>query len=183
MKLMLWFSSVVDNPYEIKGSITELIRMKVATKLKKFFKTNEILTAKVTEMIPAGFMLDIDMDNITITAFMPNTLAGINRLSEQQNRELVGQKLEVMLETLQQEKGVYVVSRKKYLQSLIPEEIKKLTKDTVYDGVVTGTKDFGVFVEFNGCLTGMIHKLNLHPDWQNRISEIKSGTQIEFYVR
>jgi ribosomal protein S1 len=176
-------SEINDNPYEIKGSITELIRMKVATKLKKYFKTNEVLIAKVTEIIPAGFMIDIDMDNITITAFMPNTLAGINRLTEQQNKELVGQRIAVMLETLQQEKGVYVVSRKKYLQTLIPEQIKKLNKETVYQGVVTGTKDFGVFVEFNGCLTGMIHKLNLHPDWQNRICDIKSGMGIEFYVR
>ena len=176
-------TDVIENPYSIQGSITELIRMKVAQKLKDSFKENDVLYAKVIEIIPAGFLLEIAMDNITVTAFMPNTLAGINRLSEQQNKSLLGTKIEVMLETLQQDKGVYVVSRKKYLQSLIPEEIKKLQKDKVYTGVVTGTKDFGVFCEFNGCLTGMIHKLNLNPDWQDRIHDVKTGMNIEFYVR
>jgi small subunit ribosomal protein S1 len=88
-----------------------------------------------------------------------------------------------MLETLQQEKGVYVVSRKKYLNTIIPEEIKKLKKNNVYNGHVTGTTPFGVFVQFNGCLTGMIHKVNMNPNFKDKIENIKPGTTIEFYVR
>jgi polyribonucleotide nucleotidyltransferase len=29
----------------------------------------------------------------------------------------------------------------------------------------------------------MIHKANVHPEWQERLSEIKPGFQIEFYVK
>jgi len=182
-------TSVEDNPYEIKGSITELIKIEVANKLRSFYRENTSLLAHVTETIPAGFMLDIEMDNINITAFMPNTLAGVNRLTPNQSGSLVGSDISVMLETLQQEKGVYVVSRKKYLQSLIPLEIEKIKADRlvdaekVYTGTVTGTKDFGVFIEFNDCLTGMIHKVNLNPAFQDKITEIESGTVIDFYVR
>lgn len=176
-------TDIVDNPYQICGSITELIKIDVANKLKNYYHDNVALVAKVTEMIPAGFMLEIEMDHINLTAFMPNTLAGVNKLTDYQSRELLGKKINVMLETLQQEKGVYVVSRKKYLQSLIPEEIKKLKRDTVYSGIVTGTKDFGVFIEFNECLTGMIHKVNINPEWQDRITSIQPGTYIEFYIR
>lgn len=186
---------VNDNPFEIKGSITELIKIDVANKLRDFYKDNTALLARVTELIPAGFMLDMEMDNIILTAFMPNTLAGVNRLTQEQTQELVGQDIFVMLETLQQEKGVYVVSRKKYLCSLMIEEIKKLRKikqespEHMFTGTVTGTKDFGVFVEFKldkdteACLTGMIHKVNISPDWQERISEIRPGMLIDFYVR
>lgn len=53
----------------------------------------------------------------------------------------------------------------------------------VYKGHVTGTRDFGVFVEFNECLTGMIHKANVNPEWADRISDIKPGFEIDFYVK
>lgn len=176
-------TDIDDSPYQIKGSITELIKMKVATKLKESYNGGTAILAKVTDMIPAGFMLDIEMDNIIINAFMPNTLAGVNRLTEEKSKDLVGQKFHVMLESLQQEKGVYVVSRKKFLQSLIPDEVKKLKKGEKYEGVVTGTKDFGVFVEFNKCLTGMIYKVNVLPEYQSQLGKIPAGTAIEFYVR
>ena len=185
-------TEIYDNPYQMKGSITELIKLEVANKLRDFYKNSVALTAKVLELIPAGFMLEIEMDHISITAFMPNTLAGVNRLTIEQTEALVGTNIEVMLETLQQEKGVYVVSRKKYLNSLIPLAIEQLrtikteNAETVFDGLVTGTKDFGVFVEFKvgeATLTGMIHKVNINPEWQERLTDIKAGTPIQFYVR
>ena len=188
-EINVMITSVSDNPYEIKGSITELIKMDVANKLRIYFKEEHAILAHVNELIPAGFMLDMEMDNIILTAFMPNTLAGVNRLTSTQTQELLGQDIYVMLETLQQEKGVYVVSRKKYLNSLVSEEIKKIKKlkqdepHHVYTGIVTGTKDFGVFVEFNECLTGMIHKVNITIDWQERIADIKPGMLIDFYIR
>ena len=172
-----------EEPYQLKGSITELIKMKVNDALRDSYNNNTPIIAKVTELIPAGFMLKIEMDNIKIDAFMPNTLAGVNRLTETQTKELFGKKIEVILETLQQEKGVYVVSRKKYLSTLIPEEISKLNKTDVYTGTVTGTKDFGVFVQFNECLTGMIHKVNLNPEYQDKLDLVTPGIPIDFYVR
>jgi len=182
-------SAIKDNPYEIKGSITELIKMDVANKLKKYYQESIALKAVVKELIPAGFMLNIEMNNINITAFMPNTLAGVNRLTAEQSQAIIGTELNVMLETLQQEKGVYVVSRKKYLESKIPECIEKVRKrrksdpEYIYQGTVTGTKDFGIFVEFDDCLTGMIHKVNINPTHQDKIHSIKPGTVITFYVR
>lgn len=176
-------TSVSEKPFEIKGSITELIKIDVANKLRNLYIEKEALEATVKELIPAGFMLEIEMNNITLTAFMPNTLAGANRLTPEQSQELVGQTLPVMLETLQQEKGVYVVSRKKYLKSLIPAEIEKLEKEKVYTGIVTGSKDFGVFVEFNTCLTGMIHKVNINEEWQTKMDQIIPGMEIDFYVQ
>ena len=121
---------------------------------------------------------------------MPNTLASVNRLTPEQSQALVGKEIQVMLETLQQEKGVYVVSRKKYLNKILkPIEIEKIKKEIeedkkkVFTGWVTGTKDFGVFVQFNHCLTGMIHKVNLNPEFHDKINEIKAGTIIDFYIR
>jgi ribosomal protein S1 len=66
---------------------------------------------------------------------------------------------------------------------LIPKAIKELNYELSYTGHVTGTTPFGVFVEFNECLTGMIHKANVHPDWQDKLSDIKPGFSIEFYIK
>ena len=88
-----------------------------------------------------------------------------------------------MIESYAEQEGTYIVSRRKYLQTLIPQAIKDLNFDISYTGHVTGTTPFGVFVEFNGCLTGMIHKANVHPDWQHRLVDIKPGFEIEFYIK
>jgi ribosomal protein S1 len=180
-------TSVSERPFIIKGSITELIKQNVHLKMKDYFENSKTLISTVKSMIPAGYMMDIHMDNITLEAFMPNTLADVNKLSDSQS--IIGSKFEVMLETLQQEKGVYVVSRRKYLQSLIPEEIKKLKYGELYKGDVTGTTPFGVFVQFcaveggPNCLTGMVHKANIEESWQDKWNQILPGMQIEFYVK
>ena len=113
--------------------------------------------------------------------FMPNTLAGINKLFDVNS--IVGKTFEVMIESYSEQEGTYIVSRRKYLQTLIPSAIKELEYNIPYSGYVTGTTPFGVFVEFNDCLTGMIHKANIDPDWQERIQEIRPGYNIEFYIK
>jgi len=180
-------TEISDNPFFIKGSVTELIKQKVHSKMKNYFENNLALTSSVKSMIPAGYMMDIHMDNITVEAFMPNTLADVNKLSD--SNSIMGQTFEVMLETLQQEKGVYVVSRRKYLQSLIPDEIDKLKYGVIYTGEVTGTTPFGVFVQFSAtpggptCLTGMVHKANIDEAWHDKWNQIIPGMQIDFYVK
>lgn len=177
-------TKISDKPYFIKGSIEQLIKFKVEQKMKQFFEENTSIPAYVREIIPAGFLLEIEIDGINIDAFMPNTLADVNKLYDVNT--LLGTTIHVMLETLQQDKGIYVVSRKKYLQTLIPEKIKqirKLPKDKVYTGRITGTRDFGIFIQFEDCLTGMIHKANLREELRGEILNIQPGTLIEFYIK
>jgi len=177
-------NAVSEQPFMIKGSISDLVRRKVDTKMKEFFENKVPINALVREIIPAGYMLSIDLDSILIDAFMPNTLADVNKLYNPEI--LLGKNINVMLETLQQDKGIYVVSRKRYLKTLIPEKVKALSthpKDKVYTGFVTGTRDFGVFVQFEECLTGMIHKANINEVFRDKLDEIKPGTEIDFYVK
>lgn len=180
-------TEISNNPFLIKGSITELIKQKVHTKMRDIYDNKTPLLASVKHTIPAGYMMDIHIDNINLEAFMPNTLADVNRLVDSDS--IIGKTFEVMLETLQQEKGVYVVSRRKYLQSLIPTEVKKLKYGKVYSGIVTGSTPFGVFVQFSSgenrpeCLTGMVHKANIDPVWHDKWDQIVPGMVIDFYVK
>ena len=177
-------NNISEQPFMIKGSISDLVRIKVYTKMKNFFESKVPIDAYVNKIIPAGYMLNIDIDNINIDAFMPNTLADVNKLYNPE--VMLGEDIKVMLETLQQDKGIYVVSRKRYLKTLIPKETKNLgshSKDKVYTGRVTGTRNFGVFVQFEECLTGMIHKANINEAFRDKIDDIKPGTEIDFYVK
>jgi ribosomal protein S1 len=172
--------NISHKPFMIKGSVASLYESMAHANLKSLDE-NEPVTITVKTVNPAGYDVDIIHNGVTLPGFMPNTLAGINKLHDVNS--IVGETFKVMIESYSHSEGTYIVSRRKYLQTLIPEEIKKLEYNTVYEGHVTGTTPFGVFVEFNGCLTGMIHKANINPEWSDRISDIPAGCIVDFYIK
>jgi ribosomal protein S1 len=173
-------ANIDNNHFYIKGSIAELYETRAHQNLKSLEEGTSV-TANVKSLNPAGYDVELLHGGVTLPGFMPNTLAGINKLFDPNS--IVGQTFEVMIESYAEQEGTYIVSRRKYLQTLIPEAVKNLEYGVTYDGHVTGTTPFGVFVEFNECLTGMIHKANINPDWQERINEIKPGFEITFYIK
>lgn len=171
---------VNNTNFIIRGSISTLYESRAHENLKSLGEGASVL-AVVKAMNPAGYDMEIHNGGVTLPGFMPNTLAGINKLYDPNS--IVGTTMEVAIESFSEYEKTYIVSRRKYLQTLIPAAIKELEFNHVYTGHVTGTTPFGVFVEFNGCLTGMIHKANVHPDWQEKLGEIKPGFEIDFYIK
>ena len=169
-----------EKNYLIKGSVANLYESRAHANLKSL-EEGESVTAYIKSLNPAGYDVEVYQGGVTLPGFMPNTLAGINKLVDPTS--IVGETFEVAIESYAHQEGTYIVSRRKYLQSLIPEAIKELNYESVYNGHVTGTAPFGVFVEFNECLTGMIHKANVHPEWQDKLGDIKPGFEIEFYIK
>jgi len=169
-----------NNNFIIRGSIANLYESRAHAHIKSLAEGSPVV-GLVKALNPAGYDVEIHMGGVTLPGFMPNTLAGINKLHDPNS--IVGEELEVAIESYSEHEGTYIVSRRKYLQSLIPAAIKELEYNKVYTGHVTGTLPFGVFVEFEGCLTGMIHKANVHPDWQEKLDEIKPGFEIDFYIK
>jgi small subunit ribosomal protein S1 len=171
---------VDHNQFMIKGSVSYLYES-MAHKTLKSIDSGIPVMVLIKSINPAGYEVEIQYEKVTLPGFMPNTLAGINKLYNPES--IVGETFEVMIESFSEKEGTYIVSRRKYLQSLIPNKIKELQHGEVYTGNVTGTTPFGVFVEFNNCLTGMIHKANINQDWQERLHEIKPGFEIDFYIK
>ena len=172
--------NVDEDNFEIRGSLSSLVRLKIENELRAALKDEKsFFSAYITEWSAAGYFVELFVNGSSTHAFMPNTLAGINKLPDP--KTLIGQTVEVMVEN--QTKDGFIVSRKKYLQSLIKEKLQKLEAGKIYTGYVTGTTDFGIFVEFETALTGMIHKANVNPELVPNISKIEPGTEIEFYVK
>jgi ribosomal protein S1 len=84
----------------------------------------------------------------------------------------------------------FVVSRKKYLQMIRPMMMRpfientKNAPETVYTGHVTGTTLYGVYVELNECITGMVHKTLASDELREamRNNTINPDTEISVYV-
>lgn len=172
----------VDNGtnFLIKGSIAELYENIAHDELKSLDDGVPVM-ATVKELNPAGYDMELSHNGVTLKGFMPNTLAGVNKLSKPES--IVGKEFEVMVESYSESEGTYIVSRRAYLKSLIPETISQLEYNTLYTGTVTGTTKFGIFVESHGCLTSMIHKANINPEWKDRMDEIKPGVKIDFFIK
>lgn len=134
----------------------------------------------VKELIHGGYWVDIG----GVICFMPGSLGGINKLHD--FNEIVGKELVFMPITYSDEKNTIVVSHREYLKTLIPTYVDDL-KDNMSEqiiGKVTGTTKFGVFAEFNECLTGLIPVSELNESlekFNNR--NIKPGDSISFWVK
>ena len=167
----------------ISGSITEGSRQAIITELIESINGNSAYTGLVSQMIPGGgYIVNVN----GIDCFMPGSLAGANKLANFES--IIGTEMYVVPVSFSHEKGTVVVSHRKYLQAIIPSEIEKIknnSQDAEYQGTVTGTAKFGVFVEFNGCLTGMIHINDLNPEWHAKqtSSQINPGDIITFKVK
>ena len=158
-------------------SLTREMKEQITKKSKAYYAT--ILSTN-----KGGFVVDI-MN--TVKAFMPGSMAAANRVTDFES--FVGKKFEVMVESYDPSYG-FVVSRKKFLRTMLPVKLNELNnklkdnKDTVFTGHVTGTTLFGVFVELDEFITGMLHKTLVRDETREamRNNAIKPGTEIQVYV-
>lgn len=171
-----------DNTY-ISGSISGSVKHKVFKELRGGIESADTAwIGIVKEMIMhGGYIVEVQ----GIPCFMPGSLAGINKLTDFES--IIGQEIYVVPVSFSAGRGTIVVSHRKYLQALIPNEIEKVKENIGEEitGIVTGTAKYGVFVEFNKCLTGMIHKNDLNPEtfdkFKNR--EIMPADKVTFKVK
>tara|TARA_R110000796_G_scaffold192641_6_gene309333 strand:+ start:7985 stop:9100 length:1116 start_codon:yes stop_codon:yes gene_type:complete len=173
---------VIDTKDYLKVSVVEFIKANLYSEMKDA-NNNTIYDAKVESLTENGYVLNIE----GVAVFMPGSLGGINKLTNFQ--ELIGKTIKVM--PIKNEnryskfKDQLIVSHRAYLETLVPAEIEKLEIGKVYEGTVTGTKHFGVFIEFNEVLTGMIHKDDFDDELSKSIEdgEVKPGREIAFYLK
>ncbi len=154
-------------------------------------KFNEILGAvgnksvgfngKVTNLINGGYWVEVG----GIQCFMPGSLAGLNKLWNFES--LVGKTIIVMPISYSHEKSTIIVSHREYLNTLIPGTVDDLNENIKEQitGIVTGTTKFGVFAEFNTCLTGLIPNTELDDETLELFNRgnIEPGHTISFWAK
>lgn len=174
---------ITDTTGTLSGSITGGMKHKIFSDLRDAIEEgNTAWVGTVKNMIEnGGYIVRVQ----GIDCFMPGSLAGINKLSDFSS--IIGEEIYVVPVSFSGERGTIVVSHRKYLQALIPGAIAELKEniDGVKKGKVTGTAKYGVFVEFDKCLTGMIHVNELNEETLKlvRSGQLKPGMDIEFLVK
>lgn len=167
----------------IVGSVEAGIKAAVLRDiLSSIEKGGVAYSGKVTGMIPnGGYFVNIQ----GVDCFMPGSLAGINKLVDFES--ILDTEMYVVPMSYSQERGTVIVSHRAYLQALIPNKVDELRENIgkTMIGNVTGSAKYGVFVEFDGCLTGMIHVNDLEPEMlqKHKSREIKPGDEISFKVK
>ena len=167
---------------DVIASISDAIKEVKLREIKDAIGNKAVgFTAKVKELIHGGYWVDV----AGIKCFMPGSLGGLNKLHD--FNVLVGKEIIVMPITFSTEKDTIVVSHREYLRTMIPSTIEKLN-ETIKEprvGFVTGTTKFGVFAEFDECLTGLIPKAELTEEMQKTLDDraIKPGDEINFWVK
>lgn len=166
----------------VTASISDAIdEVKTDEIMKSIGDKSVAFTGKITELIHGGYWVEVG----GIKCFMPGSLAGLNKLHDFDS--LVGSELIVMPISFSAEKSTIIVSHRAYLNTLIPSAINELHENVKnpITGFVTGTTKFGVFAEFNKCLTGLIPDTALDEATRQKFlaESIKPGDSITFWVQ
>ena len=167
----------------VLGSVGAGIKTAVIAEIMESIESGKTAySGLVKEMIPGGgYMVNIQ----GIDCFMPGSLAGINKLADFES--IVGENLYVVPVSFSDKRGTIVVSHREYLKAMIPNKIDNLRNEIDRErfGKVTGSAKYGVFVEFDDCLTGMIHVNDLTPEMlkKHKAREINPGDDITFKIK
>jgi len=168
-----------------KGSIWDGSVERLAQELKEQIKLNEkAYYATILSTNGGGFNVEIMG---MINAFMLGSQAASNRITDYES--MVGKTLEVMVDSWNPKNG-FTVSRKKYLNKIRPHMLKPFEQtladapETTYVGKITGASQYGVFVELNEFITGMLHKTLVSDELRDmmRKNEVVAGEEITVYV-
>ena len=138
-------------------------------------KETSAYTVKVVSVNKGGYIVDLS----GVKCFLPGSLAAANKITDFES--YIGKEIPVMIEGYVEAKDIFIVSYKKYLNKIMDSKIRELDLTKKYKGCVTGTSDFGVFVEWDSVYTGLIHKTEFQEDMN--IRDLHPGTEIEFYVK
>lgn len=168
-----------------KGSIWDgYVESLMSEMQDQITKKNKAYMAKLVSSNNGGFVVEIAG---MVKAFMPGSMAAANKINNYES--LVGTEMEVMVESYDPKFG-FIVSRKKYLRTIVPIYLKNLeaqlkaNKDTVLEVTVTGTTPFGIFCEINEVLTGMIHKTLMSDGLRERLrqNQVAAEEKLTVYV-
>ncbi len=169
----------LSNSYSILASYTDLVKRRKFEEIKGAIGQNVAYSAKVKSLVYGGYFLDLD----GIDVFMPGSQGGMNKLIDFES--LLGQVIYVCPINYDTVKNYMVVSHRAFLKTQVPLHAEVLEQGQDKAGFVTGSSKFGVFVEFDGCLTGLIHKTDLSTEDSTKYTDgdIKPGDEINFKIK
>jgi RecJ-like exonuclease len=147
--------------------------------IQQITKASAAYVAKVIEKNKGGFLVNV----CGVEGFLPGGLAAANKIIDFDS--FIGKTVNVMVEDYLQDTKTFVFSNKKYLSKILPTKIAELNLDQKYEGTVTGSSKYGVFIEFDEIFTGLLHTSKMTEDTKEKFNNrgFRPGDMISFWVK
>jgi ribosomal protein S1 len=163
---------------EYFGSEKKALSISYKQELYDHFNNNTWFDVKIMKLIKGGYLA---IYNKEIECFIPGSHAAANIVHN--FSDLLGKTLTVMVDNYDASNDLFILSYKKYVTQSMPVMISELCFDKEYEGTLTATPyDFGVFVEFEGYYTGLIH-MSEFEDYAAIRTKLRTGDKISFYIK
>jgi small subunit ribosomal protein S1 len=157
------------------GSMEKAFGSKIKKELMAALKNKDsAFKVEVKSINEGGFIVDL----AGLDCFMPGSLAAANKIVNFES--MIGKEIYVMVENYLEASDMFVVSNKKYIQSILPTKVKELDFGNTYTGTVTGVMTYGAFIEWDDIFTGLLHESESEG---SNIKGLKPGDSIQFWVK
>lgn len=150
-------------------------------KLEEAFESQEILKAKVTQVLEGGVCVVVE----EVRVFIPASL--VSDSFEKDLSKYLGEEIEFVIREYNPRKRRFIGDRKAILSSRKAEAQEKLLstikEGDVVEGVIKNVTDFGVFVDLGG-LDGLLHISEM--SWgrvENPKKNYKTGDKLTVLVK
>lgn len=170
----------VDNKDTRKGSLYSAHLTTIVDEFKEqISKPTSAYMAKIISKNQGGFIVDVQ----GVKAFLPGSLAAANKIIDFES--FIGKQVYVMIEDCLHPSGIFVVSYKKYLETILPSKLADLERNQLMTGMITGTSKFGIFVEFDEIFTGLLHTTEMNPETLDNFNNrrFKNGESMEVWLK
>jgi len=120
--------------------------------VKANFESKNIINAEVLGVVRGGFRVAYK----TVPIFVPYALFGVNKPDEEEAKQLVGTKVDVVIEDFQEHENALptvVANRKTVIER---EILSKLSVGAIIEGPVSSVATFGIFIDLGG-VEGLVH--------------------------
>jgi predicted RNA-binding protein with RPS1 domain len=147
--------------------------------MEQISKQTSAYYGTITGKNHGGFIISVQ----GIDGFLPGSLAATNIVRDFD--EMIGKEIPVMVEDYLKESSTFVFSYKKYVSNILPQKIDELNREKKYEGSVTGTAKYGIFIEFDDIFTGLIHASKMSPELKEdfKNNRIEPGTKVSFWIK
>ena len=145
---------VNDGEGQVLLTYKRLAADKGSKKLEEAFNNEEVLKAKVTQVLKGGVCVTVD----NVRVFIPASL--ISDVYEKDLNKYNGQEIEFVMTEYDPKNRRYIGNRKKILVASKAEAqaevLSKIAVGDVIEGTVKNVTDFGAFVDIGG-MDGLLH--------------------------
>ena len=180
-KLEVKVVKVNDGDGQVVLSYKRLAADRGNKRIEEAYNTKEVLTAKVTQVLPGGLSVVVD----EVRVFIPASL--VSDTYEKDLNKYLGQEIEFMITEYNPNRRRYIGNRKVLLVAKRKEMQEKLFSTIqpgdVVEGTVKNITDFGAFVDLGGA-DGLLHISEM--SWgrvENPKKVFKVGQQLRVLIK